>query len=106
MTTRRDVDFEEPDYFKLACENVRIAAQAARAGQARAKDVEWQRFLAQIEDHVSRPGGIYNVTASVAAAVRMLEYYAQEGSKAEADYEAAADALEECAAKVDLRYGD
>ena len=96
----------QPDYLKIALDGITSAMRVAHAGHARARDVEWQRFLAQIEDHVSRPGGIYNVTASVAAAVRMLEYYAQEGSKAEADYDAAADALEECAAKVDLKYGD
>lgn len=95
---------DQPDYFKLACENVRIAAQAARAGQARAKDVEWQQFLGTLEDYVAKPGGIFNVTAALAATVRMLEFIAPEGSKTEADLAAAADALEECAAKVDLRF--
>jgi hypothetical protein len=82
---------------------IRAARVELAASNARARDVEWQRFLRHLDDVITEYG-IWNVIMSVAAAVRTRADQATEGSAAEHDYLAACDALEDCAIKCDLRF--
>ena len=80
---------------------IRSAREELAVENARAKDIEWKRFLRDLDAMISEHGA-YNVFGAVIERFREREFAAPEGSTAEADWRSAADQLESL--KLDLLY--